>query len=378
MRSIWRLSLPGFAFLAVVVGGGYATGRELVAFYFSSGPLGGLIAMVVTAAIWSLTMMIVLELCRRYEIHDYKTLFQLLIGPGWIVFEVSYFALLIVVLSIVGAASGEIVRDIASVPTLVGTAAVVVLSALMLFLGSSVVRKVLTYWSIVLYICYAAFFVLFTGKFGGEMVEAITRFPIGEDVFLNGLRYAGVNINCFVSILFLATLLRSNRDSLIAGALVGPVAMLPGLLFFMAIMTFYPAVGDEVVPLNFLLVKLEMPAFMFIFQVAILGTLLQTAVGMLHAVNERVNVEFEARGRRMPMVLRATVALALTLFSVTVAEWIGLVALIDQGYGTLSWIFVAIIFGPVFTVGLWKLRRDNQRGTAGAESAGSRVPGSRS
>lgn len=355
MRRTWRLFLPGLAFLAVVVGGGYATGRELVAFYFSSGPLGGLIAMVITAVIWSLTMMIVLEFCRRYEIHDYKTFFKQLIGPGWILFELSYFALLVVVLSIVGAASGEIIYNMTQAPTVVGTSILVALSVLILFFGSPVVQKLLTYWSIFLYICYVAFFVLFIGKFGAEMVEAIARYPVGPDVFLNGLRYAGVNINCFASILFLTTLLNSSRDSITAGLLVGPLAMLPGFLFLMAMMAFYPEIGNEVVPLNFLLDRLDIPAFMFVFQVAILGTLLQTAVGMLHAVNERLNTEFEERGRSMSMVLRAAVALVLTVFSVTAAEWIGLVALIDRGYGTLSWIFVVIIFGPVFTVGLWKL-----------------------
>lgn len=360
MSGVWRLLLPGLAFLAVVVGGGYATGRELVAFYFSSGPLGGLIAMMVTAVIWSLTMMIVLEFCRRYQIHDYKTFFQHLIGHGWILFELSYFALLLVVLSIVGAASGEIVYDMTGAPTVVGTSALVVLAATILFFGSSVVQKVLTYWSIFLYVCYVAFFILFTGKFGDQMVEAITRYPIGADVFLNGLRYAGVNINCFVSILFLTTLLGCRRDSLTAGALVGPIAMLPGFVFLMAIMTFYPEIGNEAVPLNFLLGKLEVPVFMFVFQLAILGTLLQTAVGMLHAVNERLNTEYEERGRSMPTYVRSTVALVLTLFSITVAEWMGLVTLIDRGYGALSWVFIAIIFGPVFTVGLWKLIRENR------------------
>jgi hypothetical protein len=35
-----RLLLPGFAFKAVVIGGGYATGRELTTFFVPSGPRG--------------------------------------------------------------------------------------------------------------------------------------------------------------------------------------------------------------------------------------------------------------------------------------------------------------------------------------------------
>lgn len=42
-HSSWfqRVLLPGFAFKAVIIGGGYATGRELVEFFFPSGPWGG-------------------------------------------------------------------------------------------------------------------------------------------------------------------------------------------------------------------------------------------------------------------------------------------------------------------------------------------------
>src|SRR5687768_12620840 len=43
-----RFFLPGFAFKAVVIGGGYATGRELVEFFFPSGPVGGLLGLLLT------------------------------------------------------------------------------------------------------------------------------------------------------------------------------------------------------------------------------------------------------------------------------------------------------------------------------------------
>jgi len=43
---VQRFLLPGFAFKALVIGGGYATGRELATFFLPSGPLGGLWAML--------------------------------------------------------------------------------------------------------------------------------------------------------------------------------------------------------------------------------------------------------------------------------------------------------------------------------------------
>jgi len=41
-----RWILPGLGVKAVVIGGGYATGRELAEFFLSAGPWGGLYAIL--------------------------------------------------------------------------------------------------------------------------------------------------------------------------------------------------------------------------------------------------------------------------------------------------------------------------------------------
>jgi uncharacterized membrane protein YkvI len=48
-----RFLLPGFAFKAVVIGGGYATGRELAEFFLPSGPWGGIAGMMLAMLLWS-------------------------------------------------------------------------------------------------------------------------------------------------------------------------------------------------------------------------------------------------------------------------------------------------------------------------------------
>ena len=56
--------LPGFVFEAAVIGGGYATGRELVEFFLPAGPWGGLLGMVVSMLVWSVVLAISFELAR--------------------------------------------------------------------------------------------------------------------------------------------------------------------------------------------------------------------------------------------------------------------------------------------------------------------------
>ena len=50
--------LPGFVFQSVVIAGGYGTGRELVEYFLNYGPLGGLLGMLLTTAIWLILLVI--------------------------------------------------------------------------------------------------------------------------------------------------------------------------------------------------------------------------------------------------------------------------------------------------------------------------------
>ena len=118
-----RYLLPGFVFEAAVIGGGYATGRELVEFFLPAGPLGGLLGMAVSMLVWSAVLAVSFELARRARAYDYRSFAKLLLGRGWFLFEIAYFLLIVLVLAVMGAAAGEIVHSLLGVPKLAGSLA---------------------------------------------------------------------------------------------------------------------------------------------------------------------------------------------------------------------------------------------------------------
>src|SRR5690349_11208073 len=91
-----RLLLPGLAFKAVVIGGGYATGRELAEFFLAAGPRGGLFAIAFATVLFSLLCAVTFVVARRLQAYDYRTFFREILGPAWPLFEATY--LLFVVL----------------------------------------------------------------------------------------------------------------------------------------------------------------------------------------------------------------------------------------------------------------------------------------
>ena len=77
-----RFLLPGFAFKAVVIGGGYATGRELAEFFLPSGPWGGITAMLLATLIWSGVCVATFLFARATGARDYQSFVRALLGPG--------------------------------------------------------------------------------------------------------------------------------------------------------------------------------------------------------------------------------------------------------------------------------------------------------
>ncbi len=76
-----RIWLPGFLFQSVIIGGGYATGRELLEFFLSSGPVGGLLGMLVATVAFSVIAVLFFELARLTSSYNYRHFFSATVGP---------------------------------------------------------------------------------------------------------------------------------------------------------------------------------------------------------------------------------------------------------------------------------------------------------
>ena len=102
MRFFSIYLLPGLMFQSVVIGGGYATGRELIEFFFASGPIGGLLGLLVAGAVFGLVSAVGFELARRFKAFDYRHFCKIILGRWWGLFEFFYFFQLLLVLSVIG------------------------------------------------------------------------------------------------------------------------------------------------------------------------------------------------------------------------------------------------------------------------------------
>jgi uncharacterized membrane protein YkvI len=360
LESSWfqRLLLPGFAFKAVVIGGGYATGRELVSFFLPAGPRGGLAGMALAMVLWSLVCTVTFLYAMQIESRDYRTFFSRLLGPLWPAFEIAYCLAIIVTLAVFAAAAGAIGHALFGWPTLAGSLTLMALIALVASLGNEGVEQLFKYVSIFLYVTYGVFLLLSLIHFGPRIETAFTS-DIPIDGWIGGgLTYAGYNIVAAVVILPVLRHLRSRRDAITAGLLAGPLAMIPAMFFFISMAGFYPQIRNQLLPSDFLLGELHFPVFRFIFQAMIFAALLESGTGGIHAINERIARAYERDGRRkLPAQARLAVTIVILIGSVFVANRIGLVSLIANGYRFLAYLFLGIYVVPIMTYGLWRVCR---------------------
>ncbi len=356
--------LPGFVFQSVVIAGGYGTGRELVEFFLSGGPLPGLLAMVVSMLAFSAVCAATFAFAQTFQCYDYRTLFKHLLGRGWFLYEIIYFAMLLLILAVIAAAAGAILREIFSLPYAVGVIGIMAAVGFLTFRGTAIIERFLAQWSFVLYGVYIVFFVWCVARFGGQIATNLSTGGIGLGWIGDGIRYAGYNLSSVPPILFVMRHGQTKRDAVIAGGLAGPIVIIPAILFYFCMVSQYPEILERPVPANYLLGILGSRAFQLIFQIVLFGTLIETGTCMIHGVNERIAGVYAERNHTMPTYLRPAIAIGLLIVGALLAQF-GLIDLIARGYGTMTFFFLLIYALPIVTVGVWKITggRDTARAT---------------
>jgi uncharacterized membrane protein YkvI len=362
-----RFILPGLAFKAVIIGGGYATGRELVEFFLPSGPRGGLLAMALATAIWSAVCVMTFVLALRIRSEEYRSFFRHLLGPAWPLFEACYACFLILILSVFAAAAGEVAFALLGWPKLAGSALLMLCIAVTVTFGSTSVERVFKYVSFLLYAVYVLLIVLSLTRFG-ESIAASFRLDVPARGWVTGgVTYAAYNIIGAVVVLPVLRHLRGTRDAVIAGLACGPLAMIPAALFFVCMLAFYPEISAQALPSDFLLARLDLPLFRAVFQLMVFAALLESGAGAIHAVNERIAAVYHDGTRPLPPHWRLLAATTVLVCAIFVADRFGLIALIANGYRALAWMFLAIYVAPLLfaaCVGLNKAKTREPRETS--------------
>ena len=312
--------------------------------------------MLPATLILSVSCMVGFELARMTQAYDYRRFLQTLIGRGWFLYEIAYLFSILLILAVIGSATGTVVTETFNIPGIAGTVLMLVLVAFFAFKGTHLIENFLSVWSFVLYSVYLTVFLMSFFLFGPAIKNALASAPVEAGWLLSGTRYGSLQLALLPAMLFATAHIKRRREAMIAGALAGPIVMIPAALFFFSMLAHYPAILERPVPVNMILQALDSPVLMIVFPIVLIGTFIETGTGMIHAFNERIAGGMKALGKTLPSYLRPIIAITLIAAALLMSRW-GIIDLIAVGYGAMTWVFIGVLVIPLLTIGAWKVWR---------------------
>ncbi len=352
--------LPGLIVQSATIGGAYGSGAELKEFFIPFGPGGGFLGMVVSTIVFSLVIAASYEFSRVFQIFDYKNFTKKLLGRGWVIYEILFILLMVLIISVVSAAGGTLFEATFSMPALVGTVGIVAMIAILVFYGNKGIERAFAVWSFVLYGAYILFLYWNLDQHGAQISDSLSTFDVKEGWFFSGIKYSGYNIALVPILLFCVRNLKTRRETIGAGLLAGPIIMIPAMLFYFGMIGQYDNIqATSELPVTVLLNALEgAEIFAIIFPIVLFGTFIETGAALIHGLNERIFNRYEERGKTLPKVARPLIALSVLFTSIVLADSLGLVNLIGQGYGYITYGYLIVFVIPILTWGVWKIRAE--------------------
>lgn len=375
LGPLGRVVLPAAILQSVLIGGGYATGREIVAYGAKYGALGWVSVLAIFAG-FTVMSVLTFEVARVFRAYEYKGFIRSVIGPAWPLFDVLYGAMAVLVIAIMASAAAEIMHDTLGLPPLAGTALVVGCVGALTYFGASAIEAFKSVGTVLLYLAYLGFGVAVLWGRWDAVAEVFaagnTAYAEGAgpaDALGSGILYVGYNLAVYPAVLFVLHRQQDRRDSLTSGLLAGLMMTLPFALTYLCVLAFYPMprVLDAPVPWLPMLTAAGGGALVAVYGAVMGWTLLETSVGMIHAILDRADAALERAAEvtggeedgdgadaGLSPLQRGLIG-AGVLAGAAILSRVGIVALVAQGYTYMAYGFIALFALPLLTVGAYRV-----------------------
>lgn len=364
--------LPGVLLQSVLIGGGYATGREIYSYGAKFGAMGWISGLTIGIG-FALFAFLTFEICRIYKVYDYKNYIRQVIGPLWPVMDILTVLIAIVLIAVMAAATGSIFEQV-GLPNILGSVVIVFLCGLLNFKGSKVIEKFESVGTVLLYGGYILFTIIVLVKKGGNIPQvfaAMDTSAVGGSVTLplciwTGILYVAYNINAIPMGMFSLTRQTKRKETLVSGIIAGLLMVIPWFLSYFAMMCFYgdtSIVGADVATPWMEMIKAVNggPVLLGLFSLVMGWTLVETATGCIHMIIDRFDVALAERGNaKMSDCKRGLITVA-TLIAALLLSRIGVVTLIEKGYSYLSYGFILFYLLPTLIIGGYKILRHKEK-----------------
>lgn len=358
-----RYVLPALIVQSVLMGGGFATGREIVEFGAKYGALGWLGGIGIFIG-FSVMAILMFEFARKFKLFEYRAFLKELIGPFWFLFDIVYLLLAILIIAIMASATGEILNSTLGMNYWVGVILIIVITGILNFYGKGLIERFKTLGTLSLmlgYLLFAGIVISSTWSDASQVLSSgDTSYVPGEvsimAVLWTGVLYVGYNLAVYPAALFSIKRQRSRKEAVIAGIIGGVLMTTPWFLTYFSLMGFYPSEEVFGASVPWLVMLEGTPAIVIIiFGIVVGWTLVETASGMIHAFVDRLEAQVkDIANKSLTSAQKGLIAVGTLILSVILAQ-VGIIDLISKGYTFMAYCMIAVFAIPLLTIGVYKI-----------------------
>lgn len=367
-----RYVLPGVLVQSMLIGGGYATGREIFSYGAKFGAMGWISGLTICIG-FALFAFLAFEICRIYKVYDYKNYIKQVIGPLWPIMDVLNILIMTLLISVMAATTGSIFAQ-AGMPEFLGSAVIIVICGILNFKGEKLIEKFESIGTFFLYGGYILFTIIVLSQHGsniGDVFATMNTSAYDGNVSVGlciwtGILYIGYNILIIPTSMFSLKRQTKRKETLISGIITGLMTTIPWFLSYFAMLCYY---GDEtVVGAEVATPWVEMikganggPALMVLFSFVMGWTLVETATGGIHVIIDRFDIAMAEKGKDKLSDKQRGIITVVALAAALLLSRVGVVTLIEKGYTLLSYGFIIFFLIPTLFVGGYKIikHKDN-------------------
>ena len=355
-RGITKWIIPGLVFQSICIAGGYGTGAEIAQYFGVHGMVGGILSALVTLVIWAVMCAITFEFVRIFKTYDYGSMMGKLLGKAGFLYDILYYLMMFIVLGVLNATAGSMLTSLAGVSKWVGIAILAVGICFLVFKGTEMIEKALSFWSYVLYTVYIIFLVVVLVRFGGNIAAEFGKGEVTGNWFLGGASYSMYNLVVVPLILYTVRDCASRKEAVGCGVLSGVLGIVPGILLLIVMGADFATVTAAETPVTVIFEMLDMRWLYIIFEIVLFGTLIETGTGFIKAVADRIEAAVDRQGKQMPAWGHPLIVVGMVVIGILISTF-GLLNLIVKGYGAAVYGFLIIYALPMVTLGVYKIHK---------------------
>ena len=352
--------LPDAIFQRVIIGGGYATGREIVEFVSRNNPKGGLLSLAVITLTFSLLMSISFVFAKKFSKFEYRGFLAALLGRFWIAYEICFALLLTIIIAVVCSAASQTILNTFGLPSVYTLLLTAVLIVSFSFLGNNFIEKSLSFWTIIILISALAFF--FATDSHNSCFSTLANSSDFDSIssLKSGFMFALYNSALIPVLIYSVRYVPNARIAALSGIFTGVMGAAPAFLLHLSLMGDFPEIINVEVPVFWKLNQLSLVGPQYVYVIALFGTLILTAVGILKGVSERINGWLVEKNFQ-PMTIKYECLLTgAIIFSSLALSQLGIITLVSKGYSLLGWAFFCIFTIPLLSVGIYKIKTNQK------------------